>query len=186
MDSIALIRTLISDAIQYGVADSEGDGVTVEFVTPNAPIYTGSTRVFVDVNPTSNFTVDEELGLVTMATAPGNGVKVTVSSKFTMLTNVQIQALLDQYSGSDTASAVKLAAADALDIIASSEAMIQKRIKLLDLTTDGPAVADSLRKHAKTLREGIQSEPSFDFAEQVNDNAGFVEKMFKDFMRSGM
>lgn len=49
--------------------------------------------------------------------------------------------------------AVKLAAAQALDIIASSEALVQKKIRTLDLQTDGPAVAASLRAHATTLRE---------------------------------
>lgn len=44
------------------------------------------------------------------------------------------------------------AAARALDIIADSEARLSKRIRTQDLQTDGPAVADSLRKHAASLR----------------------------------
>lgn len=49
--------------------------------------------------------------------------------------------------------AVKLAAATALDTLASNEAMVSKKLKTLDLQTDGPAVASSLRAHAALLRE---------------------------------
>lgn len=48
--------------------------------------------------------------------------------------------------------AVKLAAAQALDAIASNEALVSKRIRTLDLQTDGPAVAKELRAHATALR----------------------------------
>ena len=47
---------------------------------------------------------------------------------------------------------VKRAAAEALDTIASSEAMISKKITTQDRASDGPAVADALRKHAAALR----------------------------------
>lgn len=47
---------------------------------------------------------------------------------------------------------VKRAAAQALDIIASDEALTSKYIRTQDLTTDGPKVAESLRKHAAALR----------------------------------
>jgi len=49
---------------------------------------------------------------------------------------------------------VKLAAAQALDAIASSEALISKRITTVDgASTDGPAVAAELRQRAQALRE---------------------------------
>jgi hypothetical protein len=48
---------------------------------------------------------------------------------------------------------VRRAAADALDALASNEAYVQKRIRLLELSTDGPAVATALREHANKLRE---------------------------------
>lgn len=44
------------------------------------------------------------------------------------------------------------AAADALDAIASSEALVSKVIRTQDLQTDGAKVADSLRQHADRLR----------------------------------
>jgi hypothetical protein len=64
--------------------------------------------------------------------------------------DTEIQTFLDLEGG-----AVKLAAAQALDAIASNEAMVSKRIKTLDLQTDGPAVAKSLREHASALREQV-------------------------------
>lgn len=51
------------------------------------------------------------------------------------------------------ADVVRYAAADGLDIIASNEALVHKAIQLLDLKTNGPAVAAELRKHAAKLRE---------------------------------
>lgn len=53
---------------------------------------------------------------------------------------------------------VKLAAADALDAIASSEALLSKKITTQDRSTDGPAVAQALRKHAEALRNRAAEE----------------------------
>lgn len=61
---------------------------------------------------------------------------------------------------------VNLAGAKAMETIAASEALVQKKMKLLDLTTDGPAVADSLRKAAALLREQSDSESDIDVIEQ--------------------
>lgn len=47
---------------------------------------------------------------------------------------------------------VRLAAAVALETIATSEALISKKIKTQDLSTDGPAVAKELRERAAQLR----------------------------------
>ena len=47
---------------------------------------------------------------------------------------------------------VRRAAADALDAIATSEVLVSKVIRTQDLSTDGPKVADALRKQAASLR----------------------------------
>lgn len=62
---------------------------------------------------------------------------------------------------------VRLAAAQALDTIASSEALVSKVIKTQDLSTDGPKTADALRKHAASLREqaGGEDEGFFDIVD---------------------
>lgn len=67
---------------------------------------------------------------------------------------------------------ILLAAATALDTIASSEALITKKIQVLDVQTDGPAVARSLRDHAKSLRDQFNQDDivgAFDIAEVVYD-----------------
>ncbi len=66
----------------------------------------------------------------------------------------------------DGTNDVNLAGAKALETIAASEALVQKKIKLLDLTTDGPAVAKSLREAAALLREQSENEGDIDVIEQ--------------------
>lgn len=81
---------------------------------------------------------------------------------------------------------VKLAAAAALDQIASSEALIQKRIKLLDLQTDGPAVAKALREHAAALRKQADDEETagaFDYAEMVVNPFSARERLWNQRLR---
>lgn len=72
------------------------------------------------------------------------------------------------------ASDVKRAAAQALDAIASNEAMVGKVIKSQDLSTDGPKVADALRKHALVLREqaAADDEGFFDIVDYVEYQCG--------------
>ena len=50
---------------------------------------------------------------------------------------------------------VKLAAAQALDAIASSEALISKKITVDGQSTDGPSVAKELRERASGLRTQV-------------------------------
>lgn len=83
------------------------------------------------------------------------------------------------------ASVVKLAAAQALDTMASSEAMILKKIRILDLTTDGPAVAKELRERSAMLREqyydGDDQLP--DTAELVLDPHTYAERLRNERLR---
>lgn len=57
-----------------------------------------------------------------------------------------------------TRDSVKRAAADALDAIATSEALISKVIQTQDRSSNGAAVADALRKHANALRARADEE----------------------------
>lgn len=60
---------------------------------------------------------------------------------------------------------VKLAAAQALDVVASSEALVSKKIRTQEgLTTDGPAVARELRARASELRRQVESSEGDDSA----------------------
>jgi len=48
---------------------------------------------------------------------------------------------------------IRSAAAMCLEVMASNEAYVQKKVRLLDISTDGPAVAAELRARAAELRK---------------------------------
>lgn len=83
---------------------------------------------------------------------------------------------------------LKRAAASALLTIAVNEVLVQKRIKLLDLSTDGPAEAEALRKLATQLRAEADEEEidgAFDWAEPIQTNQQYEEFLYKDAIRNG-
>lgn len=86
-----------------------------------------------------------------------------------ILTDDQITALLGLHA--DAEQAALLAAADALDAIATSEALLSKKIRTQDLSTDGPAVAAELRKHAAQLRDRAAGADAFDGFDLVPSSA---------------
>lgn len=66
-------------------------------------------------------------------------------------------------------NSIKRAAADALDAIATSEALIGKVIRTQDLQTDGAKLADALRKHATELRRQADDDDETDGAASYFD-----------------
>ena len=94
-----------------------------------------------------------------------------------------IQAFIDMALDSN----IKRAAATALMSVAVNEVLVQKRIKLLDLQTDGPAEAIQLRLMAKELMKQADDEEltgAFDYAEMVNTGWQYEELLYKDALRS--
>lgn len=99
-----------------------------------------------------------------------------------MFNDAAIQAFIDLALDNN----VKRAAAQALLTIAVNETLVQKRIKLLDLSTDGPAEADALRALAKELMAQADTEEvdgAFDWAAMVNTTAQYDEFMLKERLR---
>ena len=85
---------------------------------------------------------------------------------------------------------VKRTAALALETMASDEAYVQKMIKLMDLTTNGPAVAEELRARAASLRKQADEEDAattaeFDWAEWVVNDFSYRERIDKEALRDG-
>lgn len=85
-------------------------------------------------------------------------------------------------------SSLKRAAALALETIASNEAMVLKVIRLLDISTDGAKVADSLLKRAALLRkqaddEEVAADAGFDIAEMVFSPFGYWQHLTNESMR---
>lgn len=86
-------------------------------------------------------------------TAPGGQVRLIIADideSNLLLTSAQISGYLALEGGN-----VKLAAAAALDAIASSEALVSKKITSQGMSTDGPAVAGALRAQATSLRQQV-------------------------------
>lgn len=93
----------------------------------------------------------------------------------------------------DMEEAVLPAAARVLEVIAANEVLIQKRITILDLKTDGPAESKELRELAKTWREewNLASEEEddyagFEIAEQVVDVFTYRDRLVNDLLRNAL
>jgi predicted kinase len=96
-----------------------------------------------------------------------------------------IQAFIDMALDGN----LRRAAAQALMVMATNETMVQKQIKILDLSTNGPAQAQALLALAKQYREEADAEEidgAFDWAESVNTPAQYDEFLFKDRLRNGL
>jgi Arc/MetJ family transcription regulator len=84
---------------------------------------------------------------------------------------------------------VKRTAALCLETMAADEAYVQKAIRILDLTTNGPAVAASLLQRAKALREQADREEmadeggAFDVAEMVVDTFSYRKRLRNEMLR---
>jgi len=79
---------------------------------------------------------------------------------------------------------VRLAAALALETIASDQVLVLKVVKTLDTTTDGAAVADAILKRAASLRQAEADAPGgFAISENVYDQCSQRERWIKDAMR---
>lgn len=84
---------------------------------------------------------------------------------------------------------LKRAAAQALRTIAANENYVQKAIRILDLQTDGPAVAREFRQQANLLEDQADKEESseegasFDWAELVTTPAQYDERLYKEALR---
>lgn len=52
----------------------------------------------------------------------------------------------------------RLAAAQALEMVATSEVLVARKIRTQDLQTDGPAVAAALRSQAAALRDAVAAD----------------------------
>jgi hypothetical protein len=89
----------------------------------------------------------------------------------------EIAAFLDM-TGDD----VRYAAADALDTIASDQALVVKAVKILDLQTDGPATAESLMKRADKLRAQADAEAAAE-EEEAGDLFDYSEMVFNEFTK---
>lgn len=93
-------------------------------------------------------------------------------------TDEEVQAFLDMEE-QDTF----LAAALALDTIASDETMVLKVITMLDLSTNGPAVAKSLHERAESLRSRVYDDDcSIAIASMAVNDQATMDILIKDVL----
>lgn len=81
---------------------------------------------------------------------------------------------------------VKRAAAALLGIMATSEVLIQKKIRTMDFQTDGPALAVALQARAAQLRAEADADEgggAFDYAEWVLDDATAEQRLINQALR---
>ena len=81
---------------------------------------------------------------------------------------------------------IKKAAALGLETLASSEALVLKVIRLMDLTTDGAKLSDALLRRAAKLREQAEDDDTgaaFDWAELVYDDFSARERIIGEALR---
>jgi hypothetical protein len=96
----------------------------------------------------------------------------------------EIEAYLDMNE-----SNVRRATAEALETIASDEAMTLKVITTLDLTTDGARTSSALLERAKMLRKAAEDEDAgdeggmFDYAEMTTNAFTQRERVLKQAQR---
>jgi hypothetical protein len=98
--------------------------------------------------------------------------------------DAEIEAFLDLNDDN-----LRRAAAEALETIASDQALVLKVIRLMDLSTDGPAVAAELRERAKGLRQAAdeaeagEDDALFDYAEMPETMFQQRERVVKQAQR---
>lgn len=152
--TVAAVRALVNDKPQWASVTETGDGSTKQYQLPYAPVKALSQAVYVAgvlQTVTTHYTIDTDLGLVTFVTAPGSGVTVLVEYQYYVLSDADIQVMLDQFS-SDLFPDLR-AAELWCSTVAGQQNLLLKATKLLDVEVDGPAVAEAYLAMGKRFRD---------------------------------
>lgn len=178
--TIQRIRSLIQDLPVLVQENLTLDGVQKTARLTYFPVIGSTVTGYTFTAPT----IDEQSGLLTWAVAP-SAATYNVRYQFVQLLDSTIQDLIDvQY---DPDIDTRWVAAQALDAIAVSMALILRKAELLDLKLDGAALAKALHEMAENLRQQVSNpdynDQTFDIVEQLNDAFGYNEKVTKDFLR---
>lgn len=181
--TVAQVRDIVPDIPQFHRYLLNGDGINTTYVLPNAPVVLGSVSVRLNtsvVDP-ADYTIDLDNGLIIFDTVPAEDDSITVDYKYTLLSDSQINTYMSLVS-----SNVRLAAAMALDAIATNQALLLKVISVFDLRTDGAAVARALRAQAQALRDAVRTDDSaaFDIAEWVVNDFSLRQVIRNDIIRN--
>ena len=99
-------------------------------------------------------------------------------------TDEQITAFISMATGSSPFRAAALA----LRTLAANETLVQKKIRIMDLSTDGPATAAALMAQADQLEGQADAQDeatadAFDWAEMVGTPAQYSERLYSEAIR---
>lgn len=123
------------------------------------------------INGSFSYDPATPVGLIRLY-VPGENAQTTA-----VYSDEELTALYNLYED------VRLAAADALDILASNTAKTYQKVSQMGMSQDGPSMAETFMKAAKNLRDRVDKEPFFDWAEQVQDAFSERERYLKQFLR---
>jgi len=187
MSLITQIRSIIQDQPLFQSEDIVAIAGQLTFQTKYFPVVAGSVIITPPSGSAPSFTLtDPQNGRILFGGAALAGTYNFQYNQVILLDST-IQDLVDVNTDSDGNIAdAKVIAADCLDSMAVSMILILKKIKILDLQTDGPAMAREMRAQAKALRDMVLSEDVFDMVEMVYDHPSWAEKVFKDWERQDL
>ena len=86
----------------------------------------------------------------------------------------------------EISSDVRLAAAMAIECIAVSEVLLLKVITTQNLSTHGEKMGRVLKELAESLRARVDQDYAFDYAEMVTNSSGYVDRVYKQFLRGAI
>ena len=177
--SVLYVRQMIADSSVTEIFTATGDGISNLFLLPNTPIQAGSEVISIaGAIIGSGFTVNESTGVLSFTAPPANGAPIAVAYAWQFFSDSDLQSFINS-EGDDY-----MAAAQALDTMASNMVLVMRKIKDLDIDTDGPAVAKALHDHADKLRKQAANNAGVDWAEMVVDNFNWQERMRDNYYRS--
>lgn len=179
MSDLTDVRLLIADRAQVDRAEATGDGATTVFHLPNSPVIAVQETLVNGSSPGVAPVLDADLGSMTFDSAPGNGESVVIRYTHALFTDDEITTFLNLED-----NIIRLAAAQALETTASNESLVQKKIRIMDLSTDGPSVARDLRNHAQRLRDSEDASAGFDVANPIYTDAQYRQRIINEALRN--
>jgi len=187
MSLITQIRSLIQDQPLFQTSNITAVAGQLTFQTTYFPVVAGSVIITPPSGSAPSFTLtDPQNGRILFGSGASAGIYVFRYDQVILLDST-IQDIIDANTDVDgNIGDTKLIAADCLDAMAVNMILILKKIKILDLQTDGPAMAKEMRAAAKAMRDLVLDESVFDMAELVYDTPSWCEKVFKDWERADL
>lgn len=181
--SVDLVRRLTADLEQEDREIITGDGQSTRFRMKNIPV-TGIIEIYdtLQSQAIDGTTLDIEKGIVAFPAAPEKGLAIAVTYTHAILSDATIESFLTLYSNDD-----RLAAAEALDTIATNQLLLLKAIQVGDLKLDGPAMMKAIKERAEQLRDQTTSVADqvsvFDWAEMISTPQQRRERVNAQFLR---